>query len=121
MRFDLSQRIYNLNGKKFILKKNLLPGIHLPVGSLFVFKQYGKLVKASYSGGKVQDGFLLGKMEGNRISHQWCHITEDNELNRGLAEMEISSRGSGKLVIRESWQGGGSTKMATALLEEITR
>lgn len=85
----------------------------------FEFTQEGSVVTASYRGGAVRVGFLVGKMLGDKLEFRYCQLNHEGSLDSGLSNCDIKTAPSGKLRIYEhfSWESRGTT--GTNILEEL--
>ena len=69
--------------------------------TIFDFRQHGKLVKAEYAGGKIEKGYLLGKLEGEVLNFTYCQIRTTGELDHGASQCNLVFESSGKIRLVE--------------------
>lgn len=89
--------------------------------TIFKYEQTGKMVVASYSGGDIRFGHLLGQVEADDTLHfHYHHIDEDGELKTGTCVTTPEILTTGKLRLHERWQWTcGDRSSGTSVLEEI--
>ena len=90
------------------------------IDTYFHFRQDGQNVSAEYSGGRVNKGFLVGIVEGDRLRFRYCQLESDGSLNGGESNCELE-RKDGLLRIVEDFQwesreGGGQN-----VIQEIAK
>jgi hypothetical protein len=85
----------------------------------FQFTQENLVVTASYKGGKVRVGFLVGKLLGNKLEFRYCQMNHEGTLDSGISNCDLETTTAGKLRIYEhfSWESRGTT--GTNILEEV--
>lgn len=73
--------------------------------TIFSFTQTGNRVSAVYSGGPIYKGYLVGTIEGNKLSFSYCQIDIEDSHNSGRSACDISFSAEGKLQLTEhfSW------------------
>ncbi len=73
----------NLNNKKFVNAKNTSNG-EVSHETIFNYYQVGERIEATYSGGSITNGHLLGFMTSEKtFTMAYHHINEMNELRIG--------------------------------------
>ncbi len=73
----------------------------LPPGAVVFFKQTGAMIEASYRGGPVVRGHILGRIEQDEISYRWHAYTTRDDVTYGSGELVISSLEDGRRELRE--------------------
>ena len=71
--------------------------------TIFDFKQEGNLVSASYSGGRIKQGYLIGHLINNVLSFSYCQYRLDGTMDHGNSSC-ILSKENGKLVLEEKFE-----------------
>ena len=81
--------------------------------TIFEFRQEGDLVQASYAGGRVAAGHLIGRLRGDRLEFRYCQTHADGGLDGGRSECELrrSEAGLVQIVERFAWDGGTGTNV----------
>ena len=89
--------------------------------TVFKYEQTGNMVIATYSGGDIQFGHLLGTVnKDGSLDFRYHHRNKNNELMAGLCHTEPEVLDNGKLRLHETWQWtSGDKTHGTSILEEI--
>lgn len=96
-------------------------GGELRTSTLFVCRQRGDVVWATYAGGRVVHGTLLARVlsDGSldaRYQHLDCHGEFASGRSRSTPELTCD----GRLRLREAWQWNGHDRATgTVVLEEL--
>ncbi len=89
--------------------------------TIFIYRQEGKVVTASYAGGNVLTGHLMAIADENgHLSAKYHHVTVDHEIKTGVCITIPEISPDGKLILHEKWQWTGEhTGSGESSLEEI--
>jgi len=89
--------------------------------TLFKYEQVENLVTATYSGGHIRFGQLIGRVDGDGIlDMRYHHMDRDGRLMTGFCTTTPELLPSGQLRLHESWQWTcGDKSKGTSVLEEI--
>ena len=68
--------------------------------TIFIFSQDGDLVSASYSGGQISKGYLVGTMKSNKLVFSYCQLQADGKLDNGRSECNVLVE-NGKVRLEE--------------------
>ena len=79
----------------------------LPPGAVIFFKQAGQMVEASYRGGAVVRGHILGRVDQDAISYRWHAYTERDDVVFGAGDLIITSLEDGRRELREPGSTSG--------------
>ncbi|WP_299115960.1 hypothetical protein [uncultured Winogradskyella sp.] len=71
--------------------------------TIFDFEQDQELVSASYSGGKIRKGYLVGNVKDNQLHFSYCQIRYNGMMDHGTSICEISYE-NGKLILKENFE-----------------
>jgi hypothetical protein len=63
------------------------------VETLFRFHQTAECVHATYSGGRVQHGYLVGIVHGERFELRYCQMHTDGSIDGGQSTCELRREG----------------------------
>ena len=76
--------------------------------TLFSFRQFGQRVLASYTGGKVQRGVLIGKVDGSKFRFNYAQEDLTGKVQGGLSECKVDILTDGRVRLLEyfDWPGG---------------
>ena len=111
---DHAQR--GLDNSAFRLIQNDTQEATLPLGSVFYFKQTGTVVEASYRGGLVARGHLMGRIVEGAIPFCWHQFVvpnhddrsgSDGRLMSGEGKIDIELMDDGRRELRERFVGAG--------------
>ncbi|MGY6562879.1 MAG: n-acetylglutamate synthase [Luteibaculaceae bacterium] len=89
--------------------------------TIFNYRQEGNMVKATYSGGKIKFGHLIGLIdEFGNIDMRYHQINSNNELMTGICKSRPEVLPNGKIRLHETWQWtSGDNSKGTSIIEEI--
>ena len=89
--------------------------------TVFLYQLEGNILTASYQGGTIQYGHLIGTVDEKGIIEMRYHqVNHDNELMTGKCTSVPEILSSGKIRLHESWQWTcGDQSKGTSVLEEI--
>lgn len=57
--------------------------------TIFTFSQTENVVSASYCGGKILKGYLVGTIENNELTFSYCQLQVDGMLDNGRSVCEM--------------------------------
>lgn len=109
----------NYNGKIFRPISNTANG-ETSAETVFVYQQTGNILTASYSGGSIKLGQLIGlvDVDGN-IDMRYHHVNQKGELMTGVCQSRPEMLENGKIRLHESWQWtSGDFSSGTSIIEE---
>ncbi|MDB5135265.1 MAG: n-acetylglutamate synthase [Mucilaginibacter sp.] len=72
--------------------------------TIFTFSQNGSFVSATYSGGPIFKGFLVGTIHHDKLLFSYCQIQTDGTIDNGQSECEITIAGNGKIRLVENFK-----------------
>ncbi|MFD2561802.1 n-acetylglutamate synthase [Aquimarina rubra] len=108
----------NLNDKKFKSIDNS-PNGEVDSQTIFHYRQNDDLVWATYCGGRIKLGTLIGKTNRNKIELFYQQLNLNDEFLTGCCDTLISIK-NGKIRLNEHWQWTCKDfSKGTSLLEEI--
>lgn len=89
--------------------------------TLFHYYQEGDYVWGTYSGGSVERGVLIGKMNAKRnILFHYLQIEKDGTLGQGFSNSSTEYLNNGRLALYEDWEWTGNRSgSGTAIIEEV--
>lgn len=108
----------NLHNKKFTSLENAENG-EVTSDTIFHYRQSDDHIWASYQGGKIAMGTLVGKIEGNKLRFLYQHMNQADEFLTGYCETKVLKE-NGKIQLHESWRWTCKDfSQGTSVLEEI--
>ncbi len=89
--------------------------------TIFKYEQIGDMVTATYAGGQVRFGQILGRVEAEGILNmRYQHLTPDGELMTGWCVTTPEILPNGKMRLHEKWKWTcGHRSRGRSILEEI--
>jgi len=87
----------------------------------FHYRQDGAILTATYSGGKIKFGHLIGLVdEFGNIDMRYHQININNQLMTGICKSKPEVLPNGKLRLHETWQWtSGDNSKGISIIEEI--
>jgi len=110
---------FDLEGKKFVARENSGNG-EVSAQTLFEYHQKDDLIWATYSGGDIVHGQLLGLVVSRRsFISRYQHLNKLGALMTGKCETRISKDAQGGLQLNEIWEWtSGDLSYGTSVLVE---
>ncbi|MFK9093072.1 n-acetylglutamate synthase [Bacillus salipaludis] len=94
----------NYNGKKFVSVENTANG-EVSSKTLFDYKQDGNIISATYSGGDILKGILIGIVEENGcLAFRYNHVNVRNEIRGGQCYSTPVTLPDGRIRLHERWK-----------------
>ena len=102
------------------------PVINSPNGQVtgqteFYYRQQGNLLSATYSGGGISHGQMLGLVEDDgSLRFHYHHLTDRGELRSGVCASTPEQLPDGRLRLHECWEWtSGDRSAGTSVVEEV--
>lgn len=91
--------------------------------TIFEYQQAGDLVSATYSGGPVEFGHLIGLVEEDGvIDIRYHHLNTMGQMMTGVCRSTPEILEDGRIRLLESWQWtNGDLSSGESVLEEIAK
>ncbi|MCL2011398.1 MAG: hypothetical protein FWG75_01210 [Cystobacterineae bacterium] len=113
----------NLNNKQFKSTSNSENG-EVSSDTVFYYKQNGGIISATYQGGSILQGQIIGKIfEDNHLEFAYQHINKNDEIMTGKCISYPKLNEDKKIIIEEYWEWtcrdkskGQSTLIETGLV-----
>ena len=86
----------NLNNIKMNVIETAQNGV-VNYQTIFSFSQIDNIVSASYFGGKILKGFLVGTIEKNKLFFSYCQLQTDGKMDNGQSKCDIVIENQKKL------------------------
>ncbi len=89
--------------------------------TVFVYKQSGNIVTASYSSKNIVSGHLIGLVSANgSINMRYHQVNKKGDLMTGICTSTPEIHTNGKLTLHEEWQWtSGNKSKGTSKLQEL--
>ncbi len=121
MKKSLSNISYliDYNNKVFIPESNSESG-EVDKNTKFYYYQSDNVIWATYDGGAIQKGFLVGTVDNEgRLQFSYEHINTENQIRTGMCKSYPEIDESGKITLHENWQwtNGDKSKGSSKLIE----
>lgn len=113
---------YNLDGKTFRSVANTGNG-DVSGETIFHYRQQGRVVTATYSGGGVAAGHLIANVLPNgQLDMRYHHVNAGGALMLGTCRSTPRLLQDGRLAFIEEWQWlSGDRSSGTSEIEEVVR
>lgn len=113
-----SPMIDSLHNRHFITLENSEGG-EVSSETVFHYRQEGEVIWATYEGGEVRFGTLLGLRAGDSLTFRYQHINSKGQLLSGECNSILKLQ-DGKIHSFEEWQWtNGNNGTGTSVLREI--
>lgn len=88
--------------------------------TIFIYRQDGNIVTASYAGGNIISGHLIALVDNTgKLDMRYHHINTDNLIMTGTCTTTPELSPPGKLILHETWEwtSGNMSKGESRLVE----
>lgn len=121
MHIPLQKMRINFHGRTFTGVSNS-PNGQISGDTIFNYSQHDNILSATYQGGSIREGYMLGLIhEDNSLHFTYHHIDIDGHLKSGYCKStpEVLPDGRIRLYERWEWTHGGEGK-GESVVEEIS-
>lgn len=87
--------------------------------TIFTFNQEGDVVSASYQGGPIRMGHLIGVVSQGLLRFRFAQLGMDGSLHGGASECEIKLTGEGRLRLVEHFKWESQEGTGINIFEEL--
>jgi hypothetical protein len=89
--------------------------------TVFEYRQDGKILTSTYSGGKIVSGHLLAVVdEKGHIDMRYHHVNSEGQLMTGICKSTPEILPNGKIRLHEKWRWtAGDCSEGESILEEV--
>ncbi len=108
----------SLDGKRLHVTSTAANGV-VNAKTVFEFTQQGSLVWARYAGGRIALGYLVGRIDGDRLVFRYAQTTLDGRLDGGQSNCEIVCTPDGRLRLLEHFQWESRDGTGTNVFDEL--
>ena len=87
--------------------------------TIFTFSQKDNFISATYSGGQILKGYLVGILNQNKLSFSYCQLQTNGKMDNGQSECDILIENEKiKLIEHFSW-GSKNGEMGINIFQEL--
>ncbi|MGG3466132.1 n-acetylglutamate synthase [Neobacillus pocheonensis] len=110
----------NYNGRTFVSIENTANG-EVSSKTSFRYKQEGNIISATYSGGEIVKGFLIGIVNGDGcLEFRYNHVNTKNEIRGGECVSTPEILADGRIRLNEKWKWLDTEEAeGSSMIEEI--
>jgi hypothetical protein len=108
----------SLDGRRFGSVSNTSDG-EVDADTVFHYRQDGEVVSASYAGGQVRRGELIGTREGDTLEFRYVHLNLDGRTASGHCVSRVEVLDDGRLRLHETWEWESMPGAGTSVVEEL--
>lgn len=115
--------VMSYEGKQFVPKYNTANG-EVDAQTIFSYHQEGELIWASYQGGEIVKGFLVGTAASDHsLDFHYQHLNDQHQLHIGNCHSVPKQLADGRLELHEEWQwlNEDQSKGSSILIEKQDR
>lgn len=111
---------FDLDGRVMHASTTAANGV-VNADTIFNFSQSGGIVRASYSGGRIRFGELIGRIRATGLEFRYCQVDLDGNLDGGVSNCELERRADGGIRIVEHffWESRG--EHGVNVIEDVPR
>ncbi|MFC7391473.1 n-acetylglutamate synthase [Scopulibacillus cellulosilyticus] len=96
--------VINYDGRKFVSIENTANG-EVYSKTFFEYKQEGKILSATYSGGEIVKGTMIGIVKKNGcLQFRYNHVNTKNEIKEGQCYSTPEIQSDGRIRLHKSWE-----------------
>lgn len=85
----------------------------------FHFEQDGDRIRASYSGGGIVEGYLVGTLVEGQWDVRYVQINEAGETATGHSIGDVTVQADGRVRVEDAWEWESKTGTGESVLEEV--
>jgi hypothetical protein len=87
--------------------------------TLFQFAEHDRVVTASYEGGRVRHGYLIGLRSANRLEFRYLQIDDAGVIDSGSSTCELTILPDGRVRLTEHFTWATRDGAGTNVIEEV--
>jgi hypothetical protein len=109
----------SLDGRRFASAVNVVEG-EVSADTVFTYKEAADgTVTATYSGGSIRSGFLVGTRTGAELDFRYVQLNMQRETSTGHCRSSIERLPEGRLQLREVWRWESRDGSGTSVVTEL--
>ncbi|WP_199548494.1 hypothetical protein [Streptomyces sp. N35] len=86
----------------------------------FAYHEQDGVIWASYAGGDVVRGELVGSRDGDVLDFRYVQLRTDGETASGHCVSRIEELPDGRIRLRETWEWESRSGRGTSVVEQVT-
>ncbi|MGF6949469.1 hypothetical protein QF028_001974 [Neobacillus sp. B4I6] len=112
--------LINYNGRKFVSVKNTANG-EVSLETFFEYQQEGNILSATYYGGDIVKGTLIGIVEEKgSLQFRYNHVNSRNEIRGGQCQSTPETLPDGRIILHERWKWTDTDQSeGESIIEEV--
>jgi hypothetical protein len=88
-------------------------------GTRFRYREAGGQVWATYAGGGIARGFLVGTRQGDTLDFRYVQLNDAGATSSGHCVSRIVELPDGRLRLEETWEWESRAGSGTSVVEEL--
>lgn len=76
------------------------------------------MVHATYAGGRIRLGYLVGRHSGSKLKFRYVQLNTAGETSSGVSEDTVELLPDGRIRLHESWKWESRQGAGASVLEE---
>lgn len=110
----------NYNGRNFVSIENTENG-EVSSQTFFKYKQEGHIISATYSGGEIVQGILIGIVkEDGSLEFRYNHVNRKDEIRGGKCVSTPKIMPDGRIKLYENWKWlDAEATEGSSIIEEV--
>jgi len=72
--------------------------------TIFTFSQTDNFISASYAGGQIFKGYLVGTLHKDKLLFSYCQLQMDGKIDNGQSECDVMMGENGKIKLIEHFK-----------------
>ena len=108
----------SLDGRRFSSHAAVVGG-DVGAETVFLYAERDGVISASYAGGAVVQGFLVGTRHGDRLDFRYAQLRTDGTTASGRCRSLVVEQADGRVRLEETWQWESAEGAGTSELAEL--
>jgi hypothetical protein len=108
----------SLDGRRFA-SDAAVEGGDVGVQTLFRYRERDGIVGATYAGGAIVEGHLVGTRVGDALDFRYVQLRADGTTASGRCRSVVEVGSDGRLVLHETWAWESEPGSGTSVMHEV--
>jgi hypothetical protein len=87
--------------------------------TIFTFSQKGNFISATYSGGQILKGYLVGILNQNKLSFSYCQLQTNGKMDNGLSECDVFIENEKIMLVEHFTWASRNGETGTNIFQEL--